>query len=129
MIDQRLPNTPNRPPELVIMDMSWLDYECPKNIDFYQRFPPRDIVEVITRIPTTEDYDTILWEQVEARYENPEELNTLDLDAFAAMVESVVDLFYRKLIELTHDTSAQYRFRAWVDKNTIAMIRDRSTEC
>lgn len=113
-------------PKLLLIDISWIDYEHDLSHWFYKKFPPRSILEVITSVSTQEDYDPVFWGEVEERLTD-DELQALDLFVVEVLVHSIIDSFYGRLNTLIQDNVDRFIFHRWIDKNTIALIRNDLT--
>lgn len=114
-------------PEILIMDVTWVDYFFDHTGLFYNKFPPRDIIEVVTHIPTYMDYESAITDELEVRF-SLNEHDQLPIDLTELLVMNVVTMFYDYMNEFIPDSIESYIFLRWVDRrrNEIIMTRQNS---
>ena len=111
-------------PMIIVMDVTWVDYHFDHTNFFYNKFPPRDIIEVVAHIPTYVDYDSAIVDEMENRF-NINEQELLDLHLTELLVTNVITMFYENLQECIPDSIESYIFKQWVDfrRNDIVLVR------
>lgn len=109
-------------PSIVVLDVSWIDYQCDASNWFYTKFPPREILETIARVEVYTDYDPIFWGEVESRLTD-DEIQAIDLQVVEVLIESLISYFYQYLESFIPKYENGYVFDQWLDRNTMVLTR------
>lgn len=121
---------PQADPTVILINVEWLNQFLinPANMWFFNRIPVRTIIEIITSVPTYENYEDYFWGHIENTFD-PDELNSFTSEQYNAIeifVETLIEHFYQRLNILAPRLDGSYIFDRWLADDTILMVRDDS---
>lgn len=95
--------------------------------DVYQKFPLKDMIQVILSVNQFISYNDTIWFELESRLAG--DMDTVDTNVLELFFETLafqLDEHVRRFVPYGVDTS-EYIFDKWVDSTTILLKRDETT--
>ena len=111
-------------PKFLILDISSIDFHFDFNIDLYQYYSPRDIIQTVASIPVYSDYDQAVVDEIEFRLP-PHELDRMDFTMMDFLISNVVTWFYEYLNLYLPDNIDNYMFDRWLDTRHNELVMKR----
>lgn len=113
-------------PIAILIDVSWLDtHNTFKNNQLLNnKLPLKKLVEAIaSQTSYYHDSDSMIWAEIENSCDT-EELDSLDADSLAVLIEVLKEEFYGKVDNAYPSMTNVYVFKEWTDDTTMCLIKE-----